>query len=155
MNTYNISLKDAMGIMTGSYSKEQIDKLGLSEDAVKNLQALGANFISTAEGIKSVRDVFTQELLDAIAEGVESFDKLGDKIDHTTNTLEHYKNIIDIIGEDALGVTTEQVADLVQTTIDSAITSMNNELNNLKTLQDERDQIYEKWKNATGSEKEQ
>ena len=126
--------------MTGSYTQEQIEALGLTPEQIETIRNYGKEFINIAENLDKLKEAHSQELIDAIQEGIDAFDEIEEKINHVTSTLEHYKNIIDIIGQDTLGVSTEQMLDMMQTAVDSSVAALANQ-QTLTYLQTQRKAI--------------
>lgn len=140
--------------MTGKYTKEEIDALGLTEEQLKTIREYGSEFINIAQALDQLKDSFTQELIDAIHEGVDAYAQLGEEIDHVTSTLEHYQNLIDILGEEALGIGAKEVAELMQSTVDSSIANLANSQKSLEWLKSEREKLTTALKGASDAEKE-
>ena len=148
-----MTLDDAIGLMTGNISQERIKELGLSEDQVKKFQELGSDFIDIANGINAVKEAMNEKLTEAIDEGLEKFGDLGDEIDHVAGTLEHYRNLINIIGQDALGISAEQMIDLMGTAVDNGLAAYQNSLSTIEYLNNSRQDILARMANASEEEK--
>ena len=154
MQQAGLSLDDAIGIMTGQYTQEQIDALGLAPEVVEALQGLGKDFMDISDSLSDIGEKLKDELLKTIDETIEKFDELGKEIDTTSKKLDHYKNIVDILGMDALGVSAEQMTELLQTSINTSLAALANNKNILTALQDERKKTYDALQKATGEEAE-
>ena len=131
---------ESIGLLTDQaeaiYDQIQVNKKGM-EDVIKIAQQYNDGMLTEdqADAIKDYRDnlLDLNEQLDGVRENIESklmeaFDAWNEKLDEGLSNLEHYnsvlesyKNIIDIVGKDTLGLSDQFIADLNQQTVEGAI----------------------------------
>ena len=109
-----------MSVLEGkTFTEAQIDAI---KDYRNNLLDLNSELVDIQKQVE-------EEVLAAFDEWHEELDRGIEKFDHYGNILESYKNIVDIVGKDALGLDNENIAKLSEAQV-------NNSINRLKANKD-------------------
>ena len=149
-NIYNaIEAIEAMGAKANAlfdgletYQQGIMDIMSLSEDPLQVWATGGIEGILTQAQVDALRDNrdgladYMQQLIDLRDEikdkVLDTFDDWQEKLDstlttieHYTSVLEHFKNMIDIVGKDSLGLNNQFMANLEQSAINQSLDSIN------------------------------
>ncbi|WP_291627882.1 hypothetical protein [Clostridium sp.] len=71
-----------------------------------------------------MRETIEEKVMEVFDAWNEKLDSGISKLDHYGNVIQSYKNIIDIVGKDTLGLTDTFMATLNQSSIDNAINKL-------------------------------
>ena len=148
-NIYNaIEAIEAMGAKANAlfdgletYQQGIMDIMSLSEDPLQVWATGGIEGILTQAQVDALRDNrdgladYMQQLIDLRDEikdkVLDTFDDWQEKLDstlttieHYTSVLEHFKNMIDIVGKDSLGLNNQFMANLEQSAINQSLDSI-------------------------------
>lgn len=148
-NIYNaIEAIEAMGAKANAlfdgletYQQGIMDIMSLSEDPLQVWATGGIEGILTQAQVDALRDNrdgladYMQQLIDLREEikdkVLDTFDDWQEKLDftlttieHYTSVLEHFKNMIDIVGKDSLGLNNQFMANLEQNAINQSLDSI-------------------------------
>ena len=128
-----------MSVLEGkTFTEDQIDAI---KDYRDNLLDLNKEFDDIRENIEEQ----VMEVFDAWNEKLEQ----GiDKLEHYGNVLESYKNIIDIVGKDTLGLSDAFMATLNQSSIDNAINKVTATKKSYETMIDAQSQAEQALEEA-------
>lgn len=140
--------------------KSNITSTGLAEllDYVKNFGDTGKlsyeeivdqayeyrdGLIEVNETLLEISKTVEEELMNSYDAWNEKIDEQYDKFDKYASLIEHYQNIIDIVGRDNLGISNETLKLLRDTQITDAITKLASSTAHVDTLQATRANILE------------
>ena len=148
-NIYNaIEAIEAMGAKANAlfdgletYQQGIMDIMSLSEDPLQVWATGGIEGILTQAQVDALRDNrdgladYMQQLIDLRDEikdkVLDTFDDWQEKLDstlttieHYTSVLEHFKNMIDVVGKDSLGLNDQFMANLEQSAINQSLDSI-------------------------------
>lgn len=148
-NIYNaIEAIEAMGAKANAlfdgletYQQGIMDIMSLSEDPLQVWATGGIEGILTQAQVDALRDNrdgladYMQQLIDLREEikdkVLDTFDDWQEKLDstlttieHYTSVLEHFKNMIDVVGKDSLGLNNQFMANLEQSAINQSLDSI-------------------------------
>lgn len=120
-----------MSVLAGkTFTEDQIDAVKEYRDALIDLNG---EFDDLRDSVQEkVMNVF-DDWRDKLNTGIET-------IDHYSSTLESYRNIIDIVGKDTLGITSEFMNKLAQSTVDVAIDKLKGTKKTYETIVESRDE---------------
>ena len=62
--------------------------------------------------------------MEAITALSDEFDKQADRVDHAIGVMDSYRNIIDIVGKDALGISDDMMKMFDETAVDTAMDAL-------------------------------
>lgn len=148
-NVYNaLEAIEAMGAKANAlfdgletYQQGIIDIMSLSDDPLQVWATGGIEGILTQAQVDALRDNrdgladYMQQLIDLRDEikdkVLDTFDSWQEKLDstlttieHYTSVLEHFKNMIDVVGKDSLGLSNQFMANLEQNAINQSLDSI-------------------------------
>ena len=128
----------------GLLTTEDLLNKGFTEQDVEDLRTWNESLLdinkSLDEAAKTVGEKFMTSLSslnDEIEESQERFDQL-------TSIVEHYENIIDIVGKDNLGIADSTLALLRGTVVDAAIAEVNTAKHQLDSFKAIRQEIIDR-----------
>lgn len=170
-NVYNaLEAIEAMGAKANAlfdgletYQQGIIDIMSLSDDPLQVWATGGIEGILTQAQVDALRDNrdgladYMQQLIDLRDEikdkVLDTFDDWQEKLDstlttieHYTSVLEHFKNMIDVVGKDSLGLSNQFMANLEQSAINQSLDSIDANkayYDNLVEIQQEAQQKLE------------
>ena len=107
-------------------------------EAIAKVTALGEQGAFTAEEVESLKEYYSNllrvnesllELRESVYETVtnaflqfnEEMDKMIEKLDHLANVTQHYRNIVDIVGKENLGVSNALLESVGQAGVEQSI----------------------------------
>ena len=118
----SLSTQEILQLMSGdtsvlankTFTEDQIEAIKEYRDSLLDLNGQFDDMRETIEGkVMEVFDAWNEKLDSGIS-----------KLDHYGNIIQSYKNIIDIVGKDTLGLTDTFMATLNQSSIDNAINKL-------------------------------
>ena len=92
-----------------------------TEDQIDAIKEYRDNLLELNEEFDDIRKNIEEQVMEVFDAWNEKLEQGIDKLDHYGNVLESYKNIIDIVGKDTLGLSDTFMATLNQSSIDNAI----------------------------------
>lgn len=108
-------MADNMDVLNGkNFTDDQISAIKDYRDSLLDLN----------EQLDEIREQVEEQLMAAFDAWQEKLEKGIDTIDHYGSVLEGYKNIIDIVGTDTLGLSDEFMNNLSQGSVDNAINKL-------------------------------
>lgn len=152
---------EAIGYL-GKEAQLILDKIKANEEGITEVErALAAGEITPEQAVEKMRE-YRDELIDLNADLLEIRQTVQDKLteafegwneelergitklEHYSSILENYKNIIDIVGKDMLGISDETMSNLSKAQIANA----NNVIRAIKTQLDANNLTLEKMRQA-------
>lgn len=107
-----------------------LSNLTITADQLEKLEDFSEQLLDLNGELQEIAKTIFEEIITAFEEGNEEFEKATNKIEHLTSILENYRDIIDIVGKDALGIDAAFMKELnnslIQTSKDALIVSKNN-----------------------------
>lgn len=79
--------------------------------------------------------------MEAITALGEEFDKQSAKIDHAMGVLNSYRNIVDLVGQDVLGISDEMMEAFSETAVEGAIDALTVSKAKVDTLKEEKESL--------------
>ena len=97
-------------LQSGKVTPEELAEMyDLTEDEVDLLREYMGDIMDITEEIQNMRKEITDQLIDAMEEINEKFDEQIDKINRAAEGMQHYRDIIDLVGQDVLGISDEMI----------------------------------------------
>lgn len=155
IESYKTALKDVLFVY--GLAEESFEDANFAE-LLKNVSFQEQDI----ERIREYRDALLEEnkTLDELRKTVQdkvipAFDKLTEKMDTQIEKIEHlqsitasYKNIIDIVGKDYLGISDAFTASLLQSQIDMAVNNLKATKEKLDSMKESRESVQQALENA-------
>lgn len=157
---------EAIGYL-GKEAQLTLDKIKANEEGIADVErALAAGEITTEQAVEKMREYrdelvdlnsdlleIRQTVQDKLTEAFEGWNEEIDKgiakLEHYGSVLENYKNIIDIVGKDMLGISDETMSNLSKAQIANA----NNIIRATKAQLDANNSTLEKMRQARADAK--
>lgn len=114
----------------------------LTEDQISMLEDYSDALYEMNEDLKDIRETVQNKLTEAFEAWEEKIDDQISKFDHYNNLLESYKDIIDVIGKDNLGISD----DLINQITDAQINNARNRVQSLTSQLAAEQAILEDYK---------
>ena len=154
MEQNEVDRNGIMGILgnhveEGEITQEQVDaymrgeqsgidavaNLDLTEDEINTLEEYHQNLLNNAKDAREAWKEQHEIIRDAIDEYAEGFDKIRTKIENMSDTVEWYGEIVDLVGQKALGVSDELIDKMNRTSMAAAKATLQNSKNALAGIQ--------------------
>ena len=115
----SLSTQEIVQLMNGDMSV--LEGKTFTEDQVNSIKEYRDNLLNLNEELDDIRKNIEEQVMEVFDAWNEKLEQGIDKLNHYGNVLESYKNIIDIVGKDTLGLSDAFMATLNQSSIDNAI----------------------------------
>ena len=115
----SLSTQEIVQLMNGDMSV--LEGKTFTEDQINSIKEYRDNLLDLNEELDDIRENIEEQVMEVFDAWNEKLEQGIDKLDHYGNVLESYKNIIDIVGKDTLGLSDAFMATLNQSSIDNAI----------------------------------
>lgn len=115
----SLSAAEISEVMAGNMSV--LEGKNLTDNQIQAIKDYRDNLLSLNEELDDIRENIEDKVLDAFDAWNEKLSTGIDIIDSYSSVLEHFKNIVDIVGQDTLGLNETFMQDLSQTTVDNSI----------------------------------
>ena len=151
-----ISKENIQEILNGQMSSEDMVNLGLSSETIEEIINSQKGLMETnRELLKSQKDIW-ENIGKVAEETIKGFDEQSEAISHASNVLEHYKNIVELVGQENLNVTEAMMNAAADANINNAMAALTNSKMQLEALQEQKVIIESNltMKDLTESEKE-
>lgn len=147
----NLSLSTAeiAQVMAGNLSV--LTNKNFTDDQISAIKEYRDNILDLNGELDDLREEVESKLMDAFDAWQEKLEKGVDTLDHYGSILESYKNIIDIVGTDALGLNDEFMNDLAQGSVDNAINKLEAVKSEYRSIENARAEAEAKLKDAQDS----
>ena len=122
----------------GKVTPEELAEMyDLTEAEVDLLREYMGNIMDITQEIQNMRKEITDQLIDAMEEINEKFDEQIDKINRAAEGMQHYRDIIDLVGQDVLGISDEMMKTFGEKQLDNSIANV--KASRTKMLENERE----------------
>lgn len=115
----SLSAAEISEVMAGNMSV--LEGKNLTDNQIQAIKDYRDNLLSLNEELDDIRENIEDKVLDAFDAWNEKLTAGIDIIDSYSSVLEHFKNIVDIVGQDTLGLNETFMKNLSQTTVDNSI----------------------------------
>lgn len=118
----SLSAAEISEVMAGNM--DVLNGKNFTEDQIDAIRDYRDELLDLNEQLDEIREEVEEKLMEAFDAWQEKLEKGIDTIDHYGSVLESYKNIIDIVGTDTLGLSDEFMNNLSQGSVDNAINKL-------------------------------
>nr|DAK59218.1 MAG TPA: hypothetical protein [Caudoviricetes sp.] len=108
------------GNMSSLYKDGQL-VVNLTNDQVEAIKEYRDNLLDLNSELDDLRSNIEDKVMDTFSAWTDKLSKGTSSVEHYGNVLASYKNIIDTIGKDTLGITNSFLDNLAQATVTNAI----------------------------------
>ena len=115
----SLSAAEISEVMAGNMSV--LEGKNLTDNQIQAIKDYRDNLLSLNEELDDIRENIEDKVLDAFDAWNEKLSTGIDIIDSYSGVLEHFKNIVDIVGQDVLGLDENFMQGLSQTAVDNSI----------------------------------
>lgn len=155
-DTLKLSMSEAeiTKILNGNFEAlNELDKDGnkrikFTEDQVEAIRDYKNSLIDLNNELDEIRENIESKVMVVFDDWQNKLKQGTEVLDHYTSTLESYKNIIDIVGKDTLGIASSFMNDLVQSTVDVAIDKLKSTKTSYEAIVEARDRAQERLNQA-------
>lgn len=113
-NSYGLTLEDLPELLSKS-NKELYEIFGGAgsnvQEIIDQLQNDYDKLLDTNKQITETRQKLIEEIGNSFSSWNEEIDKAEDKLEKNASLMEHYRNVIDIVGRKTLGITSKFIKD--------------------------------------------
>ena len=127
---------------------EVLNGKSLTDDQISAIKEYRDNLLDLNSQFDDLRKEIEDKVMSAFDAWKEKLDKGIASIDHYNTVLDDYKNIIDIVGKDTLGITDAFMTNLAQRTTDNAINKLRSVKSEYETIVKARDEASSKLADA-------
>ena len=149
------SSKDITKFLNGDIDINSLaKKLNLTPEAIEDLRKYKDGLLDINEQMYDMRESAIEELnksLDAFADKTEKSQR---RLEYYGNRIQHLKNVVDIIGQDAMGVTDDAMMGIAQGMYQNALQEVKLAKDYRDSLRTQRDELKEKFKKKIISKEE-
>ena len=120
-------------LMASGLNEEQVTKIletgdagdiKLTADQIENLREYQNNLIETNKTLSEMGDAVHEKTVEAFEKMNEEMEKQGEIVNHNNSLLNSYRNIIDLTGKDALGISDDIMKKLTEAQTAGAINAV-------------------------------
>ena len=131
METYQRGIEDLLGAsglsledIQGAQSEEELtsilDNANLTQDQIDKLKEYSSELLNLNSEMLEMRDTIQDDLVNAFQKMNEEAQKGVDKIDDLSSMIQEYRDIIDLVGKDNLGISTDLLNKMNQASLDNS-----------------------------------
>ena len=138
-----------LGFLNGTIDLEDLAKqLNLTEEAIEDLRKYRSELLKLNETMRDLADKVFNELTQALDRYAKEAEKALEKTDNYADRLEHLKNVIDIIGKDALGITGELLDKLAEASYQNSLRQIEIARTALEEIRYDKEQLQKEYEDA-------
>ena len=142
LSVAGVSKGDLASIMNGDMSV--LEGKTITEAQVDSIRGYRDSLLEMNQELIEVKNTIQDEVMAAFDEWNEKLDKGIAQFDHYNSVLESYKNIVDIVGKDVLGVSDEMMANMNSTMVENSINQLEAVRSKYETIVSARDEALTK-----------
>lgn len=110
--------------LNGTLTADDLANMEFTEAEVEKLREYRDGLLDETQNLIDYENAIREKVLTAWDDLVSKMDQGIEKLDHLTAMTESYKNIVDIVGKDMLGISDELMKSLDQATYDTALNKL-------------------------------
>ena len=110
--------------LNGTLTADDLANMEFTEAEVEKLREYRDGLLDETQNLIDYENTIREKVLTAWDDLVSKMDQGIEKLDHLTSMTESYKNIVDIVGKDMLGISDELMKSLDQATYDTALNKL-------------------------------
>ena len=165
-NTYRQGIEDIFGNhgkdddfiqqwLAGKISNEDLINLGFTEQEIAKLQEYADGLLDVNTKLMELKNTITEMIISAFQDLAEEMQRNIDKISHLKDVMNSYKNIIDLVGKQNLGIDSKFMGDINQAIFDTSANNLRANKAKLDATRDAYQDVYDmaqtanaKWQEA-------
>lgn len=158
LSSYETGIRNTLKMETANGSKmsdEEVDKLlagdmsvlngkELTEEQINSLREYRSGIYETIQDTEDYAETVKDKVLENFEAWNERLERQGSLLEHNHSIFKSYRNIVDLVGADNLGIDDETLSKMTQQTVDNA----NASLERSRIARDTNKIAYEKAKEA-------
>lgn len=133
LKTAGVSDADIESYMSGNGNA--LDAYTLTEETVENLKTYTDGYTESYQNMKEIRSQVEEEVMKTFEAWREEFERNGQVFEHASELVSNYRNIIDTVGRDRLGVSDKILKELNDAADKAAMGSYQNAAATMKFTQ--------------------
>ena len=141
--------------LAGKISNEDLINLGFTEQEIAKLQEYADGLLEVNTKLMEIKNTITEMVLSAFQDLAGEMQRNIDKISHLKDVMNSYKNIIDLVGKQNLGIDSKFMGDINQAIFDTSANSLRANKAKLDATREAYQDVYEmaqtanaKWQEA-------
>lgn len=138
----------------GQIGADAVAKLNLTDAEVQSLRAWKDSLLEQNQALMNLRQEVRDKVMPAFQELTEEMSNQIEKIEHLQSVTESYRNIIDIVGKDYLGISDEMMSALNQAQVDMAVDNLTATKAKLDGMKDMRAEAHAALEDAMAEDDE-
>jgi TP901 family phage tail tape measure protein len=133
---------------------KEISSKSFTEDEINAMKQYRDAIMEENQTLMGLRDTVHEKVLTAFQDLTSEMDNEISKIDHLKSVTQSYQNIIDIVGQESLGISDDLMRQMDQSTIDASANKLEASKAKLEAMQESRKKVEEELQKAreSGSE---
>lgn len=129
---------DINAILGGDMSSVEKYRDLFTEADIETLRDYTGQLMSLSEELQDIRKQVAEEVINTFDAWVEKVDKTAEAFERLTGILDHYKNIIGLVGKARLGISNDIIKDLNNTAIKNSINQLDSSRQYYESLQNQQ-----------------
>ena len=89
--------------------EELAEQYALTEKEIELMRDYVSNIMDATLEVQKLREEITEQVISAMEELNEQFDEQIEKLERLSGLMDHYRNIIDLVGADVLGISSDML----------------------------------------------
>jgi hypothetical protein len=102
-------------LASGASFEEIVSGKNLTEEQISMLETYIDDLYSSVDAMKEQRDMISENLITAFDDMNKEMDESTDKLNHMTSMIDGFRNIIDLAGKEALGISDDLIKQMNET----------------------------------------
>ena len=120
-----LSVSDADVLLTDPNKlQELLNQEGFTEEQIEQLRSYRDGLMESMNTMKEMRETVQEDLVNAFEDWNSEMSEGVEKLDRLSNMLQGYRDIIDLVGKDNLGISNDLLRKMNQTNVDNANQSL-------------------------------
>ena len=127
--------------LSGELTADDLADMDFTEAEVQALRDYRDGLLETSQALQQLREEVWNRVMEAITALGEEFDKQSAKVDHLMGVLDSYRNIVDLVGKDVLGISDEMMEAFSETAVNGAIDALTVSKAKVDTLKEQKAEL--------------
>lgn len=125
-----------------------VSNLNLTKETIDQITEYLKDNLSNAEEIMSIQEELNENLMGIYEQRQEDLEKITNTLEYYTNFLQNYKDILNLIGKDKLGISDNTIKSINEAMLESSYASLNADKKNVDELVKYREDALNKYQKA-------
>ena len=127
-----VSEENISKILNGEMGAQDMVNLGLSSETIDLIKNAQQGLLENNKELLANQEEVWSKINKVVEETVEAFDKQAEAISHAGSVLNHYRNIVDLVGQENLDISNAMMDAAADANINNAMASLTNSKNELE-----------------------